>query len=281
MSLLFSRLTGFVLILGAILGFIISLSGLVFVWASQATISGQVSDTLETLDQTVQATTEMLAVVDQSLEQAETNINLIETSISNVSLTIESTAEMATSVSGLVGEEFTQVVTDTQTALVSVEGSAKLIDDTLRIVSAVPFIGARYQPDVPLQTSIAQVSENLEELTPSLTAIQTDLLTTAESLGQIRVGLDELSTSIGEIETSIASARSVLEQYIHLVSELNEDISQLESNLPRWLQIFTWGTTLGLIWLMIAQIGLLLQGLAFLSRPEPVPYSMPPQRLLE
>lgn len=281
MSLLFSRLTGFILILGAILGLILSLSGLVLLWASQATITLQISETLDTLDQTVQASTEMLSVMDHSLEQAETNIGLIETAIAGVSLTIENTAGTANSVGTMVGEDFTQVITDTQTTLDSVASSAKLIDDTLRIISAIPFIGARYQPDVPLQTTIGQVSDNIGDLTPSLTTIQTDLLATAESLGQIRSGLDELSASLNDIETNVASARSVLGQYTVLVNDLSEDISRLETSLPRWLRIISWGLTLGLIWLVIAQIGLLLQGLAFLSRPEPATYVLPPQQLLE
>lgn len=281
MSLLFSRLTGFILILGAILGLVLSLSGLVLLWASQATISLQIAETLDTLDQTAQASTEMLTVMDQSLEQAESNISLIEASIADVSLTIENTADMASSVGNMIGEDFTLVVSDTQTALNSVESSAKLIDDTLRIISAVPFIGARYQPEVPLQTSIGQVSDTLDDLSPSLTAIQTDLLSTSESLGQIRLGLDELSTSLIEIETSVTNARAVLAQYTVLVNDLSEDISRLETSLPRWMRIFSWGLTLGLVWLVIAQIGLLLQGLAFLSRPEPATYALPPQRLFE
>jgi len=263
-----ARLTGLLLILDALLGFGLSVAGLVVIWTSQSTVLTRVTSTMDTIEMTVAATTNMLDVVNTTLDQAGANIQAIEASLIDVTAALSTASNVADTVGTMIGEDFTRVIAETQTSLDSVETSAKLIDDTLRIVSAVPFIGARYRPEVPLQETISAVNLSLDELPASFAVVQSELEQTSTSVDNIQRDLDNLSMTIGEIETSLTEAKVVLEQYRTVVQILEQKIASLEANLPRWLDYASWSLTIGLIWLLFAQIPIFLVGLALITRGE-------------
>lgn len=263
-----ARLTGLLLILDALLGFGLSVAGLVVIWTSQSTVLTRVTSTMDTIEMTVVATTNMLDVVNTTLDQAGANIQAIEASLIDVTAALSTASNVADTVGTMIGEDFTRVIAETQTSLDSVETSAKLIDDTLRIVSAVPFIGARYRPEVPLQETISAVNLSLDELPASFAVVQSELEQTSTSVDNIQRDLDNLSMTIGEIETSLTEAKVVLEQYRTVVQILEQEIASLEANLPRWLDYASWSLTIGLIWLLFAQIPIFLVGLALITRGE-------------
>lgn len=263
-----ARLTGLLLILDALLGFGLSVAGLVVIWTSQSTVLTRVTSTMDTIEMTVAATSNMLDVVNTTLDQAGANIQAIEASLIDVTAALSTASNVADTVGTMIGEDFTRVIAETQTSLDSVETSAKLIDDTLRIVSAVPFIGARYRPEVPLQETISAVNLSLDELPASFAVVQSELEQTSTSVDNIQRDLDNLSMTIGEIETSLTEAKVVLEQYRTVVQILEQKIASLEANLPRWLDYASWSLTIGLIWLLFAQIPIFLVGLALITRGE-------------
>lgn len=263
-----ARLTGLLLILDALLGFGLSVAGLVVIWTSQSTVLTRVTSTMDTIEMTVAATTNMLDVVNTTLDQAGANIQAIEASLIDVTAALSTASNVADTVGTMIGEDFTRVIAETQTSLDSVETSAKLIDDTLRIVSAVPFIGARYRPEIPLQETISAVNLSLDELPASFAVVQSELEQTSTSVDNIQRDLDNLSMTIGEIETSLTEAKVVLEQYRTVVQILEQEIASLEANLPRWLDYASWSLTIGLIWLLFAQIPIFLVGLALITRGE-------------
>ena len=263
-----ARLTGLLLILDALLGFGLSVAGLVVIWTSQSTVLTRVTSTMDTIEMTVAATTNMLDVVNTTLDQAGANIQAIEASLIDVTAALSTASNVADTVGTMIGEDFTRVIAETQTSLDSVETSAKLIDDTLRIVSAVPFIGARYRPEVPLQETISAVNLSLDELPASFAVVQSEMEQTSTSVDNIQRDLDNLSMTIGEIDTSLTEAKVVLEQYRTVVQILEQEIASLEANLPRWLDYASWSLTIGLIWLLFAQIPIFLVGLALITRGE-------------
>jgi hypothetical protein len=71
---------------------------------------------------------------------------------------------------------------------------------------------------------------------------------------------------VGQITTSLQSAESVLEEYQEIVADLQEQMSGVRKELPRWLSWMQIGVSLVLIWLGIAQIGLITQGWELVAR---------------
>jgi hypothetical protein len=88
-------------------------------------------------------------------------------------------------------------------------------------------------------------------------------------LQDIEAGFAAMGQGIGEAGTSLESAQSVLEDYQEIVSDLQETLSSVGESLPGWLHTLRWSLTLVLVWLGVAQLGLITQGWDLLRRRGP------------
>jgi hypothetical protein len=90
--------------------------------------------------------------------------------------------------------------------------------------------------------------------------MQASLKTTGGNLRTIQGQVAEIAQDIGEISASIQSARQVLAQYQVLVDDLQARLESLRPGLPTWVNTLTWALTFVLVWLGVAQAGILLKG---------------------
>ncbi len=260
------RITGVALIIATVLGLAVSLTGLVGLWRVQPKVTAQLQDSVDLLQRSAQATAELLVVVDGSLEQVEKNVVLMKSAVDNVAASLDGTAAVTRTVGTTVGTDLVKVIRDTQNSLLAVGAGARLVDDTLAVVSAFPLIGARYKPEQPLQTSIQDVSASLEPMPASLLNVQKGFENTAVSFESLKGNVSELGKSVEGIEASLNSAQGVVAQYQSIVSDTQKQLDELHAALPGGVRAVTWVLTGLLLWLFIAQAGLLTQGLELLRR---------------
>jgi methyl-accepting chemotaxis protein len=259
---LLTRFVGFILVIGAILGLAFSIAGLVVVSRVERQVTARVLTGLDMLDRSLAATADGLSVADESLREAGDIVAATETATLGMSQTISDTIPLVNSVAALVGEDLPNSIGAAQTALDSAAASAKVVDDTLAVLATLAVLGgAEYAPPVPLHASIAQVSDSLDSLPASFSEMERGLNTTADNLARIETDVAGMADNIGQIDTSLAGAQSVIDQYQGVVRELQAELATIREGLPRWLHWLRWGISLTLVWLGIAQLGLLSQGL--------------------
>jgi hypothetical protein len=68
------------------------------------------------------------------------------------------------------------------------------------------------------------------------------------------------------MDASLRDAQGVVSRYQGVVASLQADMRTLRGELPSGLNLVAWGIALILIWLGVAQVGLLSQGLEMLGR---------------
>jgi hypothetical protein len=192
----------------------------------------------------------------------------IETTFTNTAAALKSTSDMTASIGSMLGEELAGILMETQNSLTSVQASARLIDDTLGIISRIPLIGARYAPDVPLATSIERVNTSLDPLPDTLSDVQTNLVNTSEDIARLEGDLEALSTHIQDLNTQLKDAHAVLSDYQAITLETQAGLAGLEENTPNMVQAFIWAFGAFLLWLLLSQLGLLLLGLHMLRKGE-------------
>lgn len=264
-----ARLIGITLILGAILGLVFSIAGLVVVSRVEYQVTNRTLAGLNLLDRALVATADGLSVADESLREAEDTVASLETTTLGMSQTISDTIPLVDSVANLVGEDLPDSIGAAQTALAAAESSAQVVDDTLALLAALALLGGvEYAPPVPLHTSIAQVSDSLDSLPASFSEMQIGLDTTANNLARIETDIAGIADNIGQTDASLADARSVVAQYQAVVADLQAEVVTIREGLPRWLRLLRWGISLTLVWLGIAQLGLLSQGLEIIRRSQ-------------
>jgi len=265
-----SRFIGAVLLLGAGIGIVISLLGLVGVWTAAPKVETAVVKTIERVSESLTTTQEGLDVIAESMQQASDTLLIMETVASEMALSVDQTIPMVDRAGTLVGEHMTEIVQETQTSLDAAQSSAKLVDDTLGLITSLPIIGRRYAPANSLSSSISGVSQSLDELPSSFLELQANLKIASSNLKTMQDQVQALGVNLKNISGSMEKAQGVVEDYQVQVTGLEADLQTFQEQVPSWLTGLKWGLTLFFLWMGIAQLGLFLQGAALLGGQQPV-----------
>ena len=259
------RRLGYLLIFGAAAGVLFSLVGLIQIWRYRPGVTQTVMDTLALFDQTLNTTEDSLAIVGEVLQISSKDVASLQTTIQALASAIQGTNPMFNSLATLTSEDFPNAIDATQTSLASAQSSAKLIDNVLTALTSIPFMPVgTYRPEVPLATSLAEVSSSLNSLTPSLGIISTSLADGKTQLGVVEVELNKISATTNGISTELAGAQTVIAEYQDVTARLKARVEAAQSAAPGWMMTGVWVLSFGLGWLLIAQIGLCAQGLDML-----------------
>jgi hypothetical protein len=261
------RVAGIALIVASIGGLGFSIIGLMAIQRVHERAEPALMEQVELAERTLAATAEGLALVETSLSDAAEMADSLESTMANVSRAAGDTVPILDSVGKMVGEQLPATLKATQDTLASVAQSAKLIDDVLAVVTAIPFLGLeRYNPEAPFHQGLDDVATSLDDIPTSLVTAQEGLDIASGSLEELEGDFATMGESIAGLTTSLEKGESVVVQYQRVVDELQEAVVSVKQGLPKWLQWLRLGLSLVLVWLGIAQIGLLTQGWELIAR---------------
>ena len=266
------RLLGGLFIAAAAAGLVFSVVGLVEVWRYRPVVTQKVVETLTVFEQALNTTHDGLAIVGQVVQTTTVDIAALQTTTQALAQALHDTRPMLDSLTRLTSTDFPAAVAATQTSLASAQSSALLIDNVLATLSNTPFLSVgAYQPDVPLHTALAQVSDSLNTLTPALATINSSLVEGQTNLGVMETELNKIAKTTNGISTALDRAQAVIDQYETVTLRLKEQLAALQVRVPDWLTTLTWILTFILGWLLIAQVALATLGYSLLrSRREVV-----------
>lgn len=256
-----SSVTAVIMIITALLGWGISIVGFFGTWSLYPKISSSANNLIGLARRSLDTTTRLLDVVDNTLKTtAETTLQ-IQTSLEDVSKSFGNTAPLFGSASEMVSKDFSKMAEDTRVALVSLASTAKVIDDTLRFLSSFPLIGQSYNPPVPLDTSINNLASGIEKLPANLKDIQSWLTGTGKDLATLKEDTAQLAKSMAKITPQVTAATQVMVQYRGLVQDLKSELTVLEARISQALSLLAVSISIFLLWLALAQISTFSQGL--------------------
>ena len=259
------RLFGFLLVLAAATAFIFSVVGLVGIWRYRPAVTKTVIDTLALFDQTLITTQDGLTLVGQVVQTTTVDVASLQTTTQSLAQAIHDTNPMLDSLASLTNKAFPAAVDATQSSLASAQSSALLIDNVLTTLTSISFLPvAAYKPDVPLHTSLAQVSSSLNSLSPALATITSSLVDGKTNLGVVEVELNKISETTKAISTALGSAQTVIDQYKTVTTKLKIRVEATQRVASGRLLAITWILTFVFAWFLIAQLGLCVQGLDML-----------------
>jgi septal ring factor EnvC (AmiA/AmiB activator) len=257
------RLVGLTLIVTAALGFLLSIAGLLFVARAGATAQQAAADQLATLDRALATTAEGLAIADTSLAEAGGTLTSLSATIADARRAIGEIEPSVGALRELTGTTLPESIASTRRALASARETARVAD---QVLGALSLIGLSYNPEVPLNEAIAEVSEGLADVPGDLAAVSAGLDTSEESLSGLAADLGEVSAGLDAIGANVSQAALVVDQYQEIVAGLQADVAATARAAPGWITATRWALALGLIWLGLSQIALLIQGWGMLEQ---------------
>jgi len=261
------RASGYALITAAVLGLILSLAGLVFLAVSFPRLSANLTGTLSGVSKALTITRDSLDIADTALLDADTALESLTATLDGVTTTLEASDDTFSSLSTLLGTDLPETIQATQASLDSAQVSAKNIDGVLTSLSKIPLLGRIvYNPEVPLNETIGGISDSLDAIPASLTSAKRGIDTVRTNLDDITIHLETISASTDQITASTGEARQVIDDYQTLLDSLQIRIADMQSQLPGQVELAGWIAVIFLLWLALAQLGLLTQGLDLLTR---------------
>jgi hypothetical protein len=273
-----NRLIGIILIAAAVAGTIFSLFGLFAAWHYRPVITKNVVENLALLDQTLKATQDGLAIVDEAVLTTNEQVASLQIGTEALAKALHDSSPVLVSLSNLTGKALPAAVTAAQTSLTSAQSSALLIDNILGTLSNIPFSPvAKYNPEVPLHTALAQISSSLDELPTSLATISSSISASKTNIDVVEQQISKMSETVKKASDSLSKARDVIHQYQDVTSKLEERSAAAQKAAPGWITGATWLITFLLFWFIIAQLGLTMQGLALLREQSAVKQIAPPE----
>ncbi|ABU59361.1 hypothetical protein [Roseiflexus castenholzii] len=268
MKRLLRRTVGFLLIGAGCVGLVISLAGffigLPAIGAAEEAINSRIAD----LDQALIVAADGLTVADASLTNASETIIAIETTIRSSGQAISDTLPTLDRIGTLVGVEIPRTIRSTQQTLESARETARVADTVLGAIGRIGLLGANtYNPDVPLNQAIQQVSDSLDPLPASLSNMRDRLAVTGANLRQLGTNTEAVAENIAAINDGFRDARRVINHYQTLLADLRADLTALRTAAPVWFSAARVLLALLAVWFALAQIALFAQGLMLLRQP--------------
>lgn len=249
---------GSLMTLIAIIGILFSLFGIAITWYMKPRIQNTIYTLIDSIDQIMINTDAGLVVLESTLEGAADNLDIISATLDNLNTTIDSISVSLGSSADLIGGDLRLTIIDTQTALSSAASSAVLIDNTLRIIAALPLM-PDYRPDVPLSISLEQVSESMDDVPEAFLNIELYIRETDDGMQLLKTDVTQLTSDMRTYENNLFDARTILTEYDLIIDDLREQLSDFRSYTATFLLITSILATGGFFLLGIAQITTLQQ----------------------
>lgn len=265
------RTIGWIFIALACAGILLSLAGVIFIWQARANITQKSLQTLQLLEDTLNATQQGLTLASSSLNNAAQSAQIIQNSILASGEGFTSTVDILNSATTLLNTDLPQTIRATQDALANGQSSAALIDNTLKLIASIPFYtGPAYTPENTLGNALAQISLSLDPLPQTFDTLSDNMQVASASLQVLQGDSVQIAEQIGELSTNLTEAQTILSNYQTSLTQLKTQLHDIKTDLPRAITNGAWALTLIILWIGITQIGLLTQGLDW-TRKENTP----------
>lgn len=270
MPAILERIIGIVLAITAAVGLVLNIGALIFIPGIEATAQTSIRNTITVLDTTLTTTTDGLDVVTGSLDNAQSTLSAVADTTRTVGRTINDTRPAVQVVRDLSATALPQTIAGTRSALQVASASAAGIDAVLLSLAGLNIlgtsIGIEYDPETSLSTSLTEVDASLAPLEDSFTDMAISLETADGNLADVNTQIIRVADSLGQFDTTITQAKNVTAQYRTVVAQQQQVVQTLETQV---LPGVTWGirgVMALLIWLAVAQLGLLAQGIEMIGR---------------
>lgn len=266
------RATGALLVLAGMGGIIFALAVITLLWRMQPRVETALSDNLLFIEDILRVTDNGLGVAAASLDSTVTSVGSLQTTLEQVASATGQTVPAIENLTLLTEEELPAAIRSAQVSLVSAQDAAQVIDRILRVIAGIPLLGRSlsYNPEVPMHEALGQVVADLESVPATLEQIGESISSSDDQMLAIQASLELMAVDIQGVSDSLEQGQEVVLEYQLQVNALQLWLAQARARLPGALDGAAWFLTLSFVWLGVAQVSVILDGLRLLGvRLEP------------
>ena len=172
------------------------------------------------------------------------------------------------SVTALVKQDLQKTIEAARTALASAQDTARVVDNFLSGVSRIQFLNINYNPKVPLDSSIGQISDSLGGLPAQLSTLGDNLDAISTNLPAVSTTIHGLGTTLTNVDSTLTNARAVINDYAAQLTRAQTAVQPISDGVPTYVTLFISALTFIMLWIIIVQIIVLVVGWRWF-RPAP------------
>ena len=258
------KLLGAALSVVAIASLLVSIVAVYEVWSVRARVTQSVDGGLALLADMLTTSDRALRNVDDQLVVAQDALASAEKAARNVAGMMGATRDSLKTSSSIVGTELPASVRATQTAIQNAQSSARLIDNVLAGLAAIPLLGIDYRPDAPLSDQLGNMARSLDRLPGLSTDLGKQIDATAAELGSAQTETTTLADTLRKSRAGFAESRAAVAEFGREVATASEMVARARDQLPAAINWIAIGLTFVLGWLTLVQIAALVLGFEWL-----------------
>jgi methyl-accepting chemotaxis protein len=259
------RILGIVLVTAAILGWLLSLSGLIAIWAVRPSLTDTLVSNVKVIKGTLEFATTGLEVTQKSLGAIGSSLETLQATVQKTADTVESTTPFFDSLINITDQNLPKTVDGLKSSLATAQQGAKVIDDALRKVTSLPIIGSLlseqgYNPSTPLDKGLSNVADGINTLDETFQGMTDSLSNTRDNVQAVQISISDMAANLGEINANLREADKVIQQYQDAAQSVLVFLNKWENRLPELITLIAIVLSVFFIWIASTQLGLFLQG---------------------
>lgn len=224
---------GAITTLAVIIFFLGPYSSVVEVFDSLAAEISQIETTLDHTGATLDQLVGTLQTTSGSLEQIQSGSDDLD--------------GLLQSVSGFLSDDAPDTIESARQAILSTQEGARAMDRVLRGLATVSFLtGVEYDPEQPLDASLAEVAGSLSPLPDSLRAVSGDLDEVRDNLTELQEATVSMQSDIAGLQTELEGSSQSLALNAEAAGRLAAQMALVADRLKQFRIM------LALIWVFLA-----------------------------
>lgn len=224
----------------------------VALWASPRLMEGAESTARELRELSLLLDSSRLA-----LDRASLALEGASEGLQTTQATLDNSEPLLSSISELLGSQAPETIRSTRSALQGAQEGARAMDTVLR---GLALIGLRYNPEVPLNESLALTAESLDPLPQALIQVHDDIDSVQDDLGALGGDMGLIRTDLRRLSNSLAPLGEDLQTQSGRLLSAADTLDETGASLRSRLVVVGLLGSLLAIWVGLGQTGLLVLG---------------------
>lgn len=276
------RIIGIIIVLVALAGIAAAIYALIELQPASEQFEREAAAGFDFVLETLDTTASTLSTLETALEDSQAVIETAAETSRQASQTLDELKPAVQDLADMVAFDLPNNIQAMQDTMPALKQATAAIDASLRTLAGfqwgttIPLVnyelslglGIEYDPEVPLDQSVAAIEEELGEIAPHLTALQGSLLDTHHNLGDTAQDTKDLADDLEQIGTDLAGTGDALEAYDALLVRAQERLLESRRGLREQIRSVRWVATGVLIWLALSQAAPFYLGCSLVTAKE-------------
>ncbi len=272
------RILAVIIILIGLVGLAGGLTGAYLIQGSAARLESEIASGMDLGLEGLEVVSDTLTVLTKTVDDTAVVMDAAVTSAEQTATTLETLQPAVDELSDLVSISLPENIEAIQSALPALEQASGTIDRTLRALAdfewtaVVPIInfelgfglGIEYDPPIPLDEAVGQVSEAVASLPSHLGGIEEDLRSTNQALGETAGSVQDVGATLAIVSQDLHDTSEALKEYDALFAETIGQLRKARRSIRDQVRTGRFILTGILVWLALSQIATLALGYSWL-----------------